>query len=61
MNNSLLEKDFFTKQTDQFENLLLQPFELEGDIIKEDPKKTEGSMLDFFKSESTLIDSRLTH
>ncbi|XP_016424157.1 solute carrier organic anion transporter family member 2A1-like isoform X2 [Sinocyclocheilus rhinocerous] len=24
-------------------------FELEGDIIKEDPKKTEGSMLDFFK------------
>lgn len=26
-----------------------KPFELEGDIIKEDPKKTEGSMLDFFK------------
>ncbi|XP_026069586.1 solute carrier organic anion transporter family member 2A1-like [Carassius auratus] len=24
-------------------------FELEGDIIKEDPKKTEGSMLDFLK------------
>ncbi|KTF73100.1 hypothetical protein cypCar_00025411 [Cyprinus carpio] len=34
--------------------LVEKPFELESDILKEDPKKSEGSMLDFLKSALNL-------